>query len=77
VHKLGKTITWLVLPGNNFQEIPDEIFDFQQLEVLHLSRNSISYVSPYKLAKLTRLKELELACNRLKGEKKKNFCSIF
>lgn len=58
----------LVLVGNGFHgELPPNIGDFKNLQVLTLARNNLSGKIPASLGALKKLKVLDLSHNKFKG----------
>ncbi len=59
-------LTTLYLANNNLREVPEPLLALKQLQVLHLSRNGLRYVTPRIVAALPNLTELQVAGNRLR-----------
>lgn len=64
----GETVLGITLPANNLDgSIPDEIWAFEDLQVLELDKNSIHGTIPEGISRLSRLQTLSLSGNPLNG----------
>ncbi|CAN3375348.1 hypothetical protein DIURU_002452 [Diutina rugosa] len=62
---VARSVKYLDLHSNNFRGIP-ELGELSRVEILDLSSNKISFISPNWLRNMTHLKVLQLKSNRLR-----------